>query len=396
MLDERKEMLGDHVISAVKTFRIRNRYHRLNGKNSRRGEHAYGDEFIAKMILTDRGVFGWGLATSKAFWNDWDAVCRYDRELAGKRVSELLDPAVGILDDIYRMYDFALHDLAGNILQQPVYRMIGNAGTNPLKVYDGGILLDDISPENAPGGLKRILEECSTDYRMGYRDFKLKIGRAPKWMDWKDGLKRDIEVTRLVRETYPGACIMVDANDAYTVEHMKEYVDAVADCGLYWIEEPFREDEKNLRSLKEHLAKRSPGTLIADGESRFIVPDVVSLARKGLIDIVQMDIEYLGFTEWRRLIPELEDANVRISPHNWGFGLKTRYTASLGAGYPLMDFIEGVIDETEGVITDAYAVADGKIIVPELPGFGMKLVWGQDLEEFIRLEKANYKATANV
>jgi len=111
---------------------------------------------------------------------------------------------------------------------------------------------------------------------------------------------------------------------------------------------------------------------------------------------VQMDIEYLGFTEWRRLIPELEDANVRISPHNWGFGLKTRYTASLGAGYPLMDFIEGVIDETEGVITDAYAVADGKIIVPELPGFGMKLVWGQDLEEFIRLEKANYKATANV
>ena len=66
MLDERKEMLGDHVISAVKTFRIRNRYHRLNGKNSRRGEHAYGDEFIAKMILTDRGVSGWGLATSKA------------------------------------------------------------------------------------------------------------------------------------------------------------------------------------------------------------------------------------------------------------------------------------------------------------------------------------------
>lgn len=395
-MNERLEMIREHKIQTVKTFRIRNRYHRLNGKNSRRGEHAYGDEFIAKEIKTDKGVSGWGLATSKAFWNDLSAMNRYDKELTGMRVSELIDPAVGILDDQYQMYDFALHDLVGNILQQPVFRIIGNAGNNPLHVYDGGILLDDISPDSAPGGLKRILEECDTDYHMGYRDFKLKIGRAPKWMSWKDGLKRDIEVTRLVRETYPDGKIMVDANDAYTVEHMKEYVDAVADCQLYWIEEPFRENEKDLRSLKEHLAKRTPDTLIADGESRFIVEDVVSLAKKGLIDVVQMDIEYLGFTLWRKLIPKLMDANIRISPHNWGFGLKTRYTATLGAGCPLMDFIEGVIDETEGVSTDAYAIRDGKIMVPETPGFGMKLIWGQDLEEFIRLEKANYKATANV
>lgn len=395
-MDERLEMIKEHKVRTVTTYRIRNRYHRLNGKNSRRGEHAYGDEFIAKMIITDRGASGWGLATSKAFWNDLNAMNQFDKEITGRNVSELIDPAVGILDNRYQMYDFALHDLAGNILGQPVFRMIGNAGRNPLNVYDGGILLDDISPDSAPGGLKRILEECDTDYHMGYRDFKLKIGRAPKWMSWKDGLKRDIEVTRLVRETYPNAKIMVDANDAYTVEYMKEYVDAVADCQLYWIEEPFRENEENLRSLKEHLAKRTPETLIADGESRFIVKDVVSLAKKGLIDVVQMDIEYLGFTAWRKLIPELMDANIKISPHNWGFGLKTRYTATLGAGCPLMDSIEGVIDETEGVSMDDYGIVDGKIIVPELPGFGMKLIWGQDLEEFIRLEKANYKATANV
>jgi len=395
-LDERLEILKDHKIQEVKTLRIRNRYHRLNGKNSRRGEHAYGDEFLAKVIITDRGASGWGLGTSKAFWNDTNAVYQYDKEITGMSVSELFDPAVGILDDKYQMYDFALHDLAGNILRQPVFRMIGNAGKNPLNVYDGGILLDDISPDSAPGGLKKIVEECDTDYHMGYRDFKLKIGRAPKWMSWKDGLKRDIEVTRLVRELYPNAKIMVDANDAYTVEHMKEYIDATADCQLYWIEEPFRENEKDLGSLKEHLAKRSPETLVADGESRFVVEDVVSLAKKGLLDVVQMDIEYLGFTAWRKLIPELEGANIRISPHNWGFGLKTRYTAALGAGCPLMDFIEGVIDETEGVSMDAYAIRDGKIMVPELPGFGMNLIWGQDLEEFIRLEKANYKATANV
>lgn len=389
-MDEKMEILKEHRIKSVQTFRIRNRYHRLNGKNSRRGEHAYGDEFIAKMITTDRGMSGWGLATGKAFWNCLGSINQYDSEIIGKPVSDLFNPNVGILDDKYQMYDFPLHDLAGNILKQPVFRMIGNGGSNPLNLYDGGILLDDISPDSQQGGLKRILDECATDYQMGYRDFKLKIGRAPKWMEWKDGLKRDIEVTRLVREHYPNAKLMVDANDAYTVELMKEYIDAVADCNLYWIEEPFRENERMLGSLKEYLMKKSPQTLIADGESRFVVEDVIALAKKGLIDVVQMDIEFLGFTAWRKLIPELTGMNIRISPHNWGLGLKTRYTATLGAGCPLMDYIEGVIDETEGVSWESYGIQEGKIYVPELPGFGMKLIWGQDLDEFVRLGKENY------
>jgi len=33
--------------------------------------------------------------------------------------------------------------------------------------------------------------------------------------------------------------VLVDANDAYTVADMIRYVQAVADCNLYWIEEPF-------------------------------------------------------------------------------------------------------------------------------------------------------------
>lgn len=40
---------------------------------------------------------------------------------------------------------------------------------------------------------------------MGYRSFKLKIGRGGKWMPFEEGLKRDIEVTRMVREFFPKA-----------------------------------------------------------------------------------------------------------------------------------------------------------------------------------------------
>lgn len=176
---------------------------------------------------------------------------------------------------------------------------------------------------------------------------------------------------------------MVDANDAYTPDTLITYLDQVLDCNIYWVEEPFREDEDNLRKLRAYLAEKSPSTLIADGESRFVTEQILDLAGKELLDVVQMDIEFLGFTEWRKLMPVLMDMNVKISPHNWGVGMKTRYTATLGAGCPLMELVEGVIDETEGVDTGAYGLADGKMTVPALPGFGMKLIWGQDISELV-------------
>lgn len=375
------EKLKEHKIAGIKTYRIRNRYHRLNGKNSRRGEHAYGDELTAKQLFTDQGITGWGLCTSRPFWKHGKELADMDELIMGKCVGDVFDPTYGITDNHYEGFDFALHDLAGRILGIPVYRMLGNEGTNPVSVYDGGILLDDLSPDSSPGGLKRILEECFEDYGMGYRDFKLKIGRGPKWMDLREGIKRDIEVTRMVRSYFPDARIMVDANDAYTSETIKTYIDGVADCGLYWIEEPFREDEEGLKTLREYLAYRSPSTMIADGESRFNPRQILDLAKQGLLDVVQMDIEYLGFTKWRQFVPKLAGLGVKISPHNWGFGMKTRYTASFGAGCPLMDCVEGVIDLTEGVDTSAYGLFDGKMTVPEIPGFGMDLIWAQDITE---------------
>ena len=375
------ETLKRYKITRIKTFRIRNRYHRLNGKNSRRGEHGYGDEFIAKQLITDHGISGWGMCTSKPFWTRLSNLVDMDSLIIGKCVGEVFDPAYGILDSQYEGFDFPLHDLAGKILGIPVYRMLGNEGINPVCVYDGGILLDDISPDSKPGGLKRILEECHEDYGMGYRDFKIKIGRGPKWMDIRDGIKRDIEVTRMVRSYFPNARIMVDANDAYTPETIKHYIDGVADCNIYWIEEPFREEINGLKQLKEYLAYKTPATMIADGESRFDPEQILDLAKQGLLDVVQMDIEYLGFTKWRRMIPKLTELGVKISPHNWGFGIKTRYTATFGAGCPLMDCVEGVIDETEGVDTSAYGFSDGRMMVPEIPGFGMELIWAQDITE---------------
>lgn len=369
------EELSYHKVVEIRTIKIRNRFTRLNGKNAFRAEHGYGEEFMIKELLTDQGAKGWGYFPGSLL--NVDKSC--DDFLIGRKVSEVFHPAVGVTDDSVLSFDFALHDLAGNILKLPVFRMLGAGGCNPVDCYDGAILIDDLSPDDAPRGLKGILEECEADYALGYRDFKLKIGRAPIWMDWESGIKRDIEVTRMVREFYPEAKLMVDANSVYSLENMKKYVDGVADCKLYWIEEPFIENEEDDRRLKEYLNEKSPGTMIADGEANPQIPQLISMAEKGILDVLQMDIAGFGFTKWRRLLPELAQKKIKISPHNWGLKLKTHYTASIAAAYPYTPTIEGVLDETEGINFEGYKLNKGKMCIPDAPGYGMDFIWGQEL-----------------
>jgi L-alanine-DL-glutamate epimerase-like enolase superfamily enzyme len=137
-----------------------------------------------------------------------------------------------------------------------------------LPIYSGAIYFDDLDPENKPRGIAGVLTSCQQDYEAGYRAFKLKIGRGFKWMPKEEGIKRDIEVTRAVLEKFPNCLILVDANDGYTCEDMIRYLSAVADCDLFWIEEPFPENKDDLMRLKEHMAKVGCKALIADGETR--------------------------------------------------------------------------------------------------------------------------------
>lgn len=370
-----KSELSRHTIHTVRTLKIRNRFTRLNGKNACRYEHAYGSEFIAKELITNQGAKGWGLSPG----NFWDIDHSVDEAVLNCNLSTLFDPAAGVLKKEAGIFDFALHDLAGQILGIPVFRMLGDLGNNPIPCYDGAILMDDISPDSRPGGMKAILDACYADYDLGYRAFKLKVGRAPKWMDTVNGISRDIQVTRMVREHFPDCDIMVDANNAYTIETVKMFIDGVKDCNIYWIEEPFKENLEDFRKLRDYLSRESPSTLIADGENDPDIDLLFSLVDAGVLDVLQMDINSYGFTPWRALLPRINETGVHISPHNWGLKIKTHYTANFAAACTNVLTVEGVVDETEGVDFSDYYLSEGKITVPDRSGFGMDLIWGMEL-----------------
>jgi L-alanine-DL-glutamate epimerase-like enolase superfamily enzyme len=353
---------SEPVVTAVTTGTVRTRYPRTVGRNARLGSHGSGGDTPVVVLETDTGHRGWGMVEGPPA--DVSA-------LVGRPVAELIDPAVGVLDPSLYWLDIALHDLAGVLLDLPVHRMLGAAGSPTTPVYDGAIYFDDLDPDEQPRGLEIVLANCAADAAAGYGAFKLKIGRGNRWMDRASGDQRDIDVTRAVRKAWPEARILVDANDGYDCTGFLNYVDAVADCELYWIEEPFLDDAADLARLRAHLDAVSPDTLIADGETSPDVEQVLTIAAHGHVDVLLMDVLSFGVTRWRQLMPQAREIGVRASPHAWGRPLKTRYAAQLAAGLGNVPIIEGVPGHTAGVDTGSYRFTGGAVTVPDLPGFGL-------------------------
>lgn len=353
---------ADPVITAVRLIDLITRYPRVIGRNARLGSHGPGPIAAAAVISTDSGVAGWGLVERRH--GDPESI-------VGRPLSELVDAADGVREDDQLWLDIALHDLLGVAQDRPVWDLLGAKGSPTVPVYDGAIYLDDLDPEGVPRGLAAILADCDADAALGYRDFKIKIGRGNRWMSRAEGDARDAIVTRTVREAWPDARILVDANDGYDVTGFCRYLDAVADVGLYWVEEPFPDDAVDLARLRRHLDDVSPSTLIADGETDPDVDALLEIAAGGSLDVLLMDVLSYGLTPWRKVLPRLAAAGVQASPHAWGKPLKTFYAAQLAAGLGRVEVVEGVPGVTEGVDTSAYHFADGLLTVPDRPGFGL-------------------------
>jgi D-galactarolactone cycloisomerase len=357
-------MLDDQRIARVEATTVRTRYPRTVGRNARLGSHGSGFETTAVVVHTDAGASGWGVVEGRL--DGADAV-------VGRPLLDVFDPATGVTDPAARPLDFALHDLAARIEGIPVHTLLGDRGERAVTCYSGAIYFDDLDPEDTPRGLAAVLENCASDWAAGFRAFKLKIGRGNRWMETEAGFARDIEVTRAVRETYPDARILVDANNGFSPARTVRFLEQVADCDLFWVEEPFHEEADGLRTLRDHLATSGSRTLIADGEFDPDEPQLLELAAAGLVDVLLMDVVSYGLTAWRRIMPVLTELGVTSSPHAWGMPLKTLYAAQMAAGLGNVLTVEGVPGTTEGADGSAYGFDDGVLTVPDTPGFAIPL-----------------------
>ncbi len=376
--DAAARMLAEHRIARIEERQIQDRYPRSVGRNAKGSPQGTGGVRRFRILTTDKGASGWAMA----YTTDAEV-----QKFIGARVGDLFDVERGSVEDV-RPLDKVFYDLAANILGLPVYAMIGAKGPREIPIYSGAIYFDDLEPPARPRGVAGVIASCRQDYEAGYRAFKLKIGRGFKHMPHAEGLKRDIDVTRAVRETFPDCKILVDANDAYTRDEFIAYLNAVADCDLYFIEEPFAENRDDLLRLREVMSKVGCKAMIAEGEGRTDaskapwryggysekhIEHLYALAAEKLVDVFVLDLDIVGFTNWRHVMPELVKAGGKASPHLWAGTPRPYYTAHLAAGVGNVVIIEGIPGRLVQADYSAFTISNGNLVVPDVPGFGLAL-----------------------
>ena len=371
-LNDADELAG-HTLERIKFTQVKLSYPRLVAKNAVRGVHGTGPTVTMCTLTTNQGASGIGMIRGQR-----QRAEESFEQMKGKKITEVFALQTGVTDPA-QAFDIPLHDLAGVILKKPVYQLLSGGApvaTN-VKCYSGMIYMDDVDIEDKIAGFDKILEQCYYDYHRGYRQLKLKIGRGFRWMPAEEGLKRDVELTRLMHRYFPDIYILVDGNDGCTVAGLIRYLEQLEDVPLWWIEEPFRETIEDFTILRKWLNEnRKRQTLLADGEARPDLPLALEMGKKQLLDIYLDDIMGYGFTPWRKVMPVLKENQLMASPHNWGEYMKTIYTAHLAWGLGNVVSVEGVTCFSNDIDFGLCRIEKGVILPSDAPGFGMTLLRG--------------------
>ena len=174
--------LEKHKIDKCELVEVDFHWPRFVGKNGRIDFHGQDKKCTVLKLFTNQGAIGWGLSNNKAE--------ELFSLIQNKKVSELIAPGKGISNGLDRRVDFSLHDLMGVIVNQPIYKLLGNKGTKEVPIYSGMIYLDELNPGNETKGIDAVLENCEWDYNYGYRQLKVKIGRSGRWYPHKRDLQK--------------------------------------------------------------------------------------------------------------------------------------------------------------------------------------------------------------
>ncbi|MCL4868160.1 MAG: mandelate racemase/muconate lactonizing enzyme family protein [Anaerolineae bacterium] len=292
---------------------------------------------------------------------------------------------VHLLDNLQFHYgrmwplELALWDLMGQISGLPLWQMLGGRTPHVRPYASTGSRLPPAARAESAQQLQA----------MGFPALKIRFHAAD--------VRQDIAVVQAVRQAVGAEMeILVDANqgwqmpwDAAAPWDFKTALwvaDALAELGVYWLEEPLhRHDFHGLAALRQRTKVR-----IAGGEGNREFAELRQYLQHGSLDVYQPDVVWsTGILRGRDLAKMAQAAGAIYSPHSWGDGLVLLANLHVAAAVSTAPFIEypydppGWTPERRDFILPEpiYPDANGLITLSSKPGLGVTLEWDR-LAEF--------------
>lgn len=277
------------------------------------------------------------------------------RELAkALEVLALQTGELGPIAQVVAGVDIALWDLVARRAGLPLYRMFLDETVEKVAVYASGLNPDQ--PEQL----------ASERFAEGHRAFKLKVGF---------GRQRDLANLKALRDVLGAECrLMIDANQAWSLEEAIAMARLVEPFGLDWLEEPLRADMPRRQWRQLARETRLP---IAAGENIRGAEIFDEALREGALKVLQPDIaKWGGFSGCVPVGRKTIQAGVRFCPHWLGGGIgliaSMHLLAAVGGDgmvevdanpNPLRSLMAGELDVTEG--TAVLAQGPGLGVTPD-------------------------------
>ncbi len=202
--------------------------------------------------------------------------------------------------------DLALWDLAARRAGQPLWRLLGGT-SDRVEVYASGI-----NPE-------RPEDVAAAQFAKGHRAFKLKVGF---------GVARDLENVAAIRARLgAGVRLMLDANQAWSLDEARRVAPRLEDFDIGWLEEPLRAD----RPLAEWRALQGATAIpLAAGENLIGEAAFDAAIGSRALAVVQPDAaKWGGISGLWPVLEKIRAAGLRYAPHYLGAGVGLLASAHL-------------------------------------------------------------------
>ncbi|MCX7312346.1 MAG: mandelate racemase [Alphaproteobacteria bacterium] len=255
-------------------------------------------------------------------------------------------------------FDIACWDALAVAADTPLVRLLGGEPRR-IPAYNSCGL--GLMPADA------LADEAGKLLERGFRAVKLRLGYPT--------LAEDMAAVHAVKQRIPAdVALMVDYNQALSVEEAVVRGRALDREGIAWLEEPIRHDDYNGAAL----LRRELSVSVQIGENFSLAAGMEKALDANACDLVMPDLERIGgVSGWRQAAALAAKRKIKMSSH-----LYPETSAHLLAVTPTAHFLE-YVDWADLVLREPMQIIDGQAVIPERPGHGM--VWDQAAVERYRV-----------
>ena len=271
---------------------------------------------------------------------------------AQTRIRAVQSGEVGPFAQVIAGLDIALWDLAARREGLPLRRLIREDAPESVSAYASGIQISAAAD---------LIPRARND---GHRRFKLKVG-----FDMASDIAA---VHRIQSELAENELIACDANQAWSLEQAKAFLNGIKGVPLHWLEEPLPvfNHAAEWQSLADHAS-----VPLAGGENIIGLADFNLAIKAGVLSVIQPDVaKWGGITGNFAVARNALKNDRRYFPHFLGAGIGIAASAELLAGAGGDGLLE--VDVNENPLRtmffgDREPVSDGKWRCSDGPGLGI-------------------------